>query len=59
MGPNLFKLKIFKIPLSDSNNKIIWLNITMKEMPGVDVFDALNHLVCEDENCLEGKLSAT
>ena len=42
--------------LVEPNTEIIWLDIPVEEMSGVDVFDSLNHLVHKHQNSLQRKL---
>jgi hypothetical protein len=42
---------------SNAHQEIVWLDITVDEGFGVDVFDAGNQLIGEEENSLEGEFS--
>lgn len=43
--------------LADSNQKVIRLNISVKEVARVHKFDSLEHLICEHEDCLKGEFT--
>jgi hypothetical protein len=42
--------------LVESNAEVIGLDITMDEVAVVDVLDARDHLVDQDQHCLQGEL---
>lgn len=39
--------------LANSDQKIVWLDVSMQEMPRMDEFDTLKHLVCEHKDSLK------
>merc|ERR1711920_278035 len=43
--------------LSEPNEIIIWLNIAVNEILRVHIFNAVNHLICQHEHRLQGKLA--
>jgi len=45
--------------LGDSHQKVVWFDVSMQEVPGVDVFNSLDHHIEEHENRLGVKLSIT
>ena len=42
--------------LSDANQEVVWLNVTMQKMSRVNKLQSLKHLIRQHENCLELKL---
>jgi len=43
--------------LADSDQEIVWLNVSVKEMTGVYELDSLKHLIGQHEDGLKGKLA--
>jgi len=58
---SLCKTKVYHIDkmllLLNSNQKVVRLDITVKEMARVDKFKSLKHLISEHQDCFEGELS--
>lgn len=42
-----------------ANKEIVWFDVTMNEASRVNVFQALNELISDHKDCLEGELSGT
>lgn len=39
--------------LPDTNEEVVWLNVTVEEVTGVHELDSLEHLIRKHEDCLE------
>lgn len=44
-------------PLADAHEEVVGLDVTVNEALGVDVLDAADQLVGQEENCLEGEFA--
>jgi hypothetical protein len=38
------------LPFADPHQKVVWLDVSVKVKPTVDVFDSLDHLVSQHQN---------
>jgi hypothetical protein len=43
--------------LADAHEEVVRLDITVDEGLGVDVLNTGDELICEEKNCLQGKLA--
>ena len=42
--------------LVQSNAEIVWLDVSVKEMPGMNILNSLDHLIHQDQNSFQGEL---
>ena len=43
--------------LADSNQEVVWLNITMEEVPRMDKLNSLEHLIGQHKHCFKGEFA--
>ena len=43
--------------LADSNQEVVWLNITMEEVPRMDKLNSLEHLIGQHKYCFKGEFA--
>lgn len=47
------------LPCASTNQKVVWLHISMDVWPGVHILESVEHLVCQHQDWLQRKLLPT